>query len=448
MPDKKFPKDFIWGTATASYQIEGAWDEGGRGLSIWDTFSHTPGKTWNGHTGDNACDHYHRYKEDVRLIKDLGVDSYRFSIAWPRIFPEGRGKPNQKGIDFYNRLVDELLSFDIKPAITLYHWDLPQALEDKNGWRNRDTAYRFSDFTDQMFRILDDRAGMWITLNEPLCSAFLGHLSGVHAPGLKDMQAAYSTLHHLLLAHGLSLTNYRENYNKKPAGIALNIGTPGPASPTSEDENAVDLYMDPNARMFLDPLYGKGYPDRFIDHLKTQNIELPVKEDDLNIISSPIDFLGLNYYFELTVSADSNSPEGYIVKSTSIPKTDMGWDIVPEGILRQLKWVSREYNNPVIYITENGAAFPDKMNKDGSVSPDPDRISYINEHLRFLKKALNAGINLKGYFLWSLMDNFEWAYGYNKRFGLVYCDFKSQKRIPKDSFYFYKNFIAESKLAK
>ncbi len=445
MPNTNFPSDFIWGTATSSYQIEGAWNEDGRGPSIWDTFSRTPGKTFRGHTGDTACDHYHRYKEDVKLMENLGVDSYRFSIAWPRIFPEGKGQPRQEGIDFYNRLVDELLAANIKPALTLYHWDLPQALEDKDGWRNRDTSYRFSDFADQMFRSLDDRAAMWITLNEPLCSAYLGNLSGIHAPGLQDPQAAYSTLHHLMLAHGLALKNYRESYNSKPAGIALNIGTPRPAGSDQKDNDAVDLYLDPNARMFLDPIYGRGYPARYLEHLERQNVVLPVIDGDLDIISTAIDFLGLNYYFEFAVSSDDASPEGCKVVSTELPKTGMGWDIVPEGLLRQLRWVSKEYDNPTVYITENGAAFPDQLDGNGTVCHDSDRISYLEDHLQILEDAVKEGINLKGYFLWSFIDNFEWGFGYDKRFGLVYCDFKSQKRVPKDSFYFYKDYMAKIK---
>lgn len=445
MSHTNFPSDFIWGTATSSYQIEGAWNEDGRGLSIWDTFSRTSGKTFEGHTGDTACDHYHRYEEDVKLMKNLGVDSYRFSIAWPRIFPEGKGQANQKGIDFYNRLIDELLGSGIKPAITLYHWDLPQALEDKGGWRNRDTSYRFSDLADQMFRSLDDRAAMWMTLNEPLCSAYLGNLSGIHAPGLQDSQAAYSTLHHLMLAHGLAMENYRESYNSKPIGIALNIGTPRPESSSQEDINAVDLYLDPNARMFLDPLYGLGYPERHITNLKKQGVDLPVEDGDLEIISTPIDFLGLNYYFEFVVAADNNSPEGNSVVSTDLPKTGMGWDIVPEGLLRQMRWIKEEYNNPVIYIAENGAAFDDLLEEDGTVCHDTARISYLKNHLKVLEEAIAEGINLKGYFLWSFIDNFEWGFGYDKRFGLVYCDFNSQKRIPKDSYYYYRDHIIRNK---
>lgn len=444
MQDFKFPKEFIWGTATASYQIEGAVNEDGRGMSIWDTFSHTQGKTAHGDTGDIACDHYHRYPEDLKLMRDLGVNAYRFSIAWPRIFPEGSGRPNTKGTDFYNRLIDGLLEKGIEPVITLYHWDLPQALEDAGGWQNRDTAYRFADFADHMFDKLDDRAHLWITLNEPYCSAYLGHLSGEHAPGIQDPQAAYSALHHLLLAHGLALGNYREAYNNNPIGIALNISTPQPASEKPEDSHAADAYLDHNTRMFLDPIYKKNYPQKYLEKLKSDSILLPVKNGDLEVISGDIDFLGLNYYFEVTVSADKTSPDGYRLVDKGYPKTAMGWDIVPEGLLRQLKWVSSEYGNPAVYITENGAAFPDSLSENGRECHDPDRIEYLTRHFSHLKRALKEGVNLKGYFLWSFIDNFEWAYGYDKRFGIVYCDFNTQERIPKESYYFYRDYITSN----
>ena len=437
-----FSEDFLWGTATSSYQVEGGWNLDGRGPSIWDTFARIPGNIRNGHTGNTACDHYHRFKDDIKLMKDIGIKAYRFSVAWPRIFPDGKGTINNKGLDFYSILIDSLLEAGIKPVPTLYHWDLPQAIEDGGGWRNRDTSYRFADYAETLFREFDDRVYIWLTLNEPFCSAFLGHLWGEHAPGLKNAEKAYDTLHHLLLSHGLAMQKYRENYNTKPIGIVLNLSTPRPATCSEKDIHAAEMHTDFTSRMFMDPLFKKGYPESHLKLIREHGIQLPIQQGDIDLIRQKQDVLGLNYYLERTISADSDSEMGYRSVSTHYKKTDMGWDIVPEGLLRQLRWVNKNYNLPEIYITENGCAVEDKLNSTGTMCHDPERIDYLKEHIMVIKKAINEGINIKGYFLWSFMDNFEWTYGYTKRFGIVYCDHENQHRIPKDSYYYYRKVIA------
>jgi beta-glucosidase len=438
--NEAFPKDFVWGTATASYQVEGAAFEDGRGESIWDRFSRTPGKVLHGHTGDVATDQYHRYAEDIALMRRLGVKSYRFSLAWPRIIPSGSGDPNPKGFDFYNRLVDGLLANDIEPAVTLYHWDLPQPLEDEGGWPNRDTAYRFVEYAQRCFEALGDRVSNWITLNEPFCASVVGYLFGVHAPGIKDRPKAYRAIHHLNLAHGLSVKAFREGAYEGRIGTTLNLSTPRPATQRSEDAEAADRAADLQTRMFLDPLLGKGYPQRHLEAYP--EVSMPIEDGDLDTISERIDFLGINYYHEAAVGHDSSHPEGFRSVPLYHPRTDMDWPIVPRGLYRMLRWVSEHAPGLPLYVTENGCAMPDRLSEDGTRCHDPRRIEFLRGHFRACRDAIADGVDLRGYYLWSFIDNFEWAFGYTKRFGIVYCDYVNQRRVPKDSFYYYREVIA------
>lgn len=435
----KFPKDFIWGVATASYQIEGAVQEGGRGESIWDRFSKTPGKVLKGDTGDVACNHYHLYKEDVDLIKGLGVDSYRFSIAWPRIFPEGGGKLNQQGLDFYRRLVDELLKQGIKPAATLYHWDLPQVLEDQGGWMNRDTAFRFRDYAATIFAGLGDVIDSWITLNEPWCSAFLGYGNGHHAPGKQEGAQHVKATHHLLYAHGLALEAYRNLNLPAEIGITLNLSPQYPASDRKEDLKACRAADGFQNRWYLDPIFKGEYPTDLAELLE---IVTPVVEPgDLALISAPVDFLGINFYSRSIVGVDSaGQPTSF---SGDGPRTAMDWEVYPEGLYDLLVRVHKDYGPIPLYITENGAAFDDVL-QAGRVH-DPERLDYLEKHFAQAARAISAGVPLQGFYVWSLLDNFEWAFGYERRFGLIYVDFATQERIMKNSALWYKDFLAKQR---
>jgi beta-glucosidase len=433
-----FPSDFTWGAATASYQIEGSTRADGRGISIWDGFSSVPGAVYGGMNGDLACDSYRKWKEDVALLKNLGVDSYRFSVAWPRVQPQGSGAPLQAGLDYYRRLADALGEAGIESAVTVYHWDLPQALEELGGWPERDTAFRYAEYADIVFRALGDRVGKWFTLNEPWCSAFLGYEFGHHAPGRKDKAAAYKAAHHLLLGHGLAVKAYRETGLAAPIGIVLNAMTPRPATRAAADLEAADRAADFGTALWLDPLYGRGYPER---HLAAQGVGMPVLPGDFELIAAPIDFVGINYYSERAVAADPSSPEGYKDAPSWQDKTEMGWDIVPEGLLRMLREIARRWPVKALYVTENGAAFDDRPEADGRIR-DRERIDYIRGHVDACRRGIAEGIPIKGYYLWSLMDNFEWAYGYTKRFGLVRVDPATGERKPKDSYYFYRDLVA------
>ncbi len=443
---KDFPKNFLIGTATSSYQVEGATDIDGRGKSIWDTFSRTSGKVANGHTGEISVDQYHRYKEDINLMSEAGFGAYRFSIAWPRIQPDGFGVINQKGFDYYKRLIDELHSHNIQAMATLYHWDLPQPLEQKGGWTNRDTALRFAEYSDTCYKELKESVDMWITLNEPWCSAVLGYGTGHHAPGKKDLSLAWSAGYNLLYGHGLSVQAYRANSLKAPIGISLNLDTPRPASQSNEDVVAADRAMDLRTYFFLNPILGKAFPQRHFDsypHLTPPEI-FP---GDPEVMAEKIDFLGLNYYFEPSITADQGtnekSSEDFYEKPSFHETSEMGWPITPDGLYRQLKWVSSYTEGKIpLYITENGGAFSDELSEDDMVCHDSQRVEYLRSHLRASLEAIKEGLDLRGYFAWSLIDNFEWAFGYTKRFGLIYADQLKQKRIPKDSYYFLKNFIA------
>jgi beta-glucosidase len=442
-----FPPGFTWGAATASYQIEGAWNEDGKGESIWDRFSHTSGKVLNGDTGDVACDHYHRWQEDLGLLKTLGVNAYRFSLAWPRLLPDGTGAANEKGLAFYDRLVDGLLEAGIQPFVTLYHWDLPQVLEDQGGWPARHTAEAFVAYADLASRRLGDRVKHWITFNEPWVAAILGYLFGTHAPGLQDGEAALRACHHLLLAHGWSVPVLRQNSPGCEAGIVLNVSSTVPASPSPADYKAFRERDGFVLRWFMDPLYGRGYPVDVLEEGAWRTHRLFgqltfVKPGDLDAISVQTDFIGVNNYHReisrsLEISEAENLPRTMI---RSEEQTEMGWEVSPEGLFELLVRVYYDYRPHKIYITENGASYSDGPGPDGCVH-DERRRSYIHRHLVQAHRAIQAGVPLAGYFSWSLLDNFEWGYGYSQRFGLVWVDYQTQQRILKDSALWYRQVI-------
>ncbi|MDI6101584.1 GH1 family beta-glucosidase [Actinoplanes sp. NEAU-A12] len=434
--------DFTWGVATSAYQIEGAAAEDGRTPSIWDTFA----RRVVGETGDVACDHYHRMPSDVRLIKSLGVNAYRFSTSWTRVQPGGRGPANPKGLAFYDRLVDELLADGIEPWLTLYHWDLPQELEDAGGWPNRDTAYRFADYSQLVVSALGDRVRNWGTVNEPWCVAYLGYEYGVFAPGRKDTGAAVAATHHLLLGHGLVANAIKTPDNT--VCIPLNIGTATPASDDPLDMAAAWRADGNVARIFLDPLRHGRYPADVVEDLAARGHQLPVRDSDLEIISrTPIDLLGVNFYFGQdfagrdldgnTVDADGR-PVVREIKPDA-PQTDLGWPITPDRFTTLLLRLHRDYGFPLV-VTENGAVFPDRPDAGGFVD-DVDRTAYLAAHVDAVAAARAQGADVRGYFAWSLMDNFEWAEGYAKRFGLVHVDYETQRRTPKRSALWFSNRI-------
>jgi len=425
MPDTyNFPEDFIWGSATSSFQIEGATDEDGRGESIWDRFCEKPGAISDKTNGKVACDHYHRYKDDVALMSELKLAAYRFSIAWPRIFPNGGGAVNSKGLDFYDRLVDELLSANITPFATLYHWDLPQALEAKNGWVNRDTAHYFVDYTHAVVEKLGDRVASWATLNEPFVSASLGYRTGDHAPGRTSLNDSFAAAHHLLLAHGMAMPVIREHAPNSQAGIVLNFTPSFPYSDSEEDIKANEATDAFENRWYVEPIAGKGYPQRGVELLGWEQKE--IQAGDLETIAAPIDFLGVNYYTRQTRRAGSTpAPQ-------TLPVTDMGWEIYPQGINELLTTLHQRHQFKQYFITENGAAMPDKADASDNVD-DQDRIDYIHDHLQQVHLAMSDGVPVKGYFAWSLFDNFEWAFGYSKRFGIVRVNYDTLERTPKAS---------------
>ncbi|OCC13902.1 Beta-glucosidase A [Streptomyces sp. PTY087I2] len=435
------PADFTWGVATAAYQIEGAVAEDGRSPSIWDTFSHTPGKVDGGETGDIACDHYHRVPEDIGLIKQLGADAYRFSIAWPRVVPGGDGPVNKAGLDFYDRLVDGLLEAGVTPFATLYHWDLPQVLQDRGGWTVRETSEHFAAYASHVVERLGDRVKDWATLNEPLCSAWIGHLEGRMAPGLTDLTAAVRASYHLHLGHGLAVRAIRAASSDARVGIVNNLSPIEPASASEADLAAARRADGHINRWWLDPILGRGYPQ---DMVEEYGVELPVQPGDLETIAAPLDWLGLNYYFRQIVTAD---PDGTAprAKQVSVPGarlTHMDWEVHAEGLEQLLLRLTEEYGVGRIYVTENGSAYEDVVAADGSVH-DPERVRYLEEHLAACARAVAKGAPLAGYFAWSLMDNFEWAYGYDKRFGLVHVDYATQRRTVKSSGLRYAELVRE-----
>ncbi|GAA5187861.1 GH1 family beta-glucosidase [Rugosimonospora acidiphila] len=432
--------DFVWGAATSAYQIEGAVAEDGRSPSIWDTYCRVPGAIDNGDTGDVACDHYHRWQEDVALMRRLGVDAYRFSIAWPRILPDGTGRVNQAGLDFYERLVDELLSSGIRPFATLYHWDLPQVMQDRGGWPARDTALAFAEYARVVGERLGDRIHDWFTVNEPLCSAWIGYLEGRMAPGERDLARAIPASHHLLLGHGLAAAALREvSRGEVRVGAVLNLS---PCEPASEDERDVAAARRADGhtnRWWLDPLHGRGYPR---DMVEAYGIEPPVRDGDLDIIATPMEHVGLNYYFRQVVTDDPEGPVPW-ARMISVPDwtlTGMDWEVHPDGLEQLLVRLTDEYQARQIYVTENGSAWPDEIEPDGHVE-DKERTDYLERHLAACAAAARRGAPLAGYFAWSLLDNFEWAYGYAKRFGLVHVDYPTQRRTIKASGHRYADII-------
>ncbi|MDR3337510.1 MAG: beta-glucosidase [Treponema sp.] len=434
-----FPKDFLWGTATASYQVEGAAHEGGRSDSIWDIFSRKPGAVYGGENGEIACDQYHRYKEDIALMAELGFKSYRFSIAWPRIIPGGDdGKVNKEGVAFYKDLIKELHAYNIKATATIYHWDLPQSLEDKGGWAERRTAEAFAEYAKVCFAEFGDTVDQWITINEPFCVAYLGYAFGVHAPGICDIGKAVRAVHHVNLAHGLAVKAYRAAGLKAPIGITWNPNTPRPATDREADKQAALVARAVETEVFMLPILGKGYPDLVLKELK---LPVPIQDGDLDSISQKIDFIGVNYYNEQPVAFDPNGQFKYGAKPSWQNTSDMGWPTVPGGLARQLLWISGISGGLPIYITENGFASDDKPDENGRVH-DIERIKYVRRHLEVCAGLIKQGVNLKGYYAWSFMDNFEWAYGYTRRFGIVHVDYVTQKRTPKDSAYFFRDVIA------
>ena len=436
-----FTNDFRWGCSTSAYQIEGAVDVDGRGASIWDKFCEKPGAIRDGSSGVVACDHYNRWEQDLDLASSLGINSYRFSIAWSRIFPDGRGStPNSKGLDFYSRRVDGLLSRGIEPWPTLYHWDLPQALQEQGGWRNRDTVAAFADFAHAVSHRLGDRVKHWVTHNEPWCTAFLGHYEGVHAPGEKNLGAALQVCHHVLLSHGMAIPAIKSNASNAKVGIALSLHPLIPASDQPQDVNATIRHDGLRNRWFLDPLYGRAYP---AEMWQLFGNDAPIiKEGDLPIIATAMDFLGVNYYFPETVE---HAPEvgpvsTRVVEREHMERTDFGWEVSPESMVTLLDRVAKDYRPLEIYITENGSTYDDIVTKDGRVA-DLKRRSYLVRHLTALKMAKAVGVPVNGYFAWSLLDNFEWAEGYDRRFGLIHVDYLTQQRRLKLSGEWYRDFL-------
>ncbi|TYB56982.1 beta-glucosidase [Nonomuraea sp. PA05] len=430
-----FPREFRWGVATSAYQIEGAASADGRTPSIWDTFCRQPGAVAGGETGDVACDHYHRMPEDVALMAGLGVNTYRFSVSWPRVQPGGRGPANERGLDFYDRLVDELLSAGIDPWVTLYHWDLPQELEDAGGWPARDTAYRFADYAGLVFDRLQDRVTSWTTMNEPWCVAMYGYADGMHAPGRRDRRAAMQAVHHLLLAHGEAVRRMRGRArDDHEFGITLNLTPAIPQGP--EDVETARRADGLGIRMYLDPLLLGRYPADVEADLTGEDIRLPVHEGDLEVISEPLDVLGVNYYFTETVRADGRSVrEG--------ATTALGWPITPAGLTDLLVRMRREYPPVPVVITENGGAFPDPAGPDGVA--DADRIAFLRDHIAAVAAARAQGADVRGYFVWTLLDNFEWAHGYKPTFGLVSVDRRTRARTLKRSALWYRDFIKDAR---
>jgi len=433
---QRFPQDFLWGSATSAYQIEGSPLADGAGPSIWHRFSHTPGLTANGETGDVACDHYHRWREDVALMKELGLTAYRFSISWSRVLPEGTGAVNPRGLAFYDRLVDQLLESGIQPLVTLYHWDLPAALDERGGWVNRDSADWFAEYARVAFRALGDRVPMWATLNEPWVVVDGGYLHGVLAPGHRNLFEAPRVAHNLLRAHGSAVQVYRAE-SKRWIGIVLNLEPKHAASDDARDLAAVrraDAYMN---RQFIEPVLGRPYPPELAEIFGEAWPAIP--DADLELIAQPIDFLGVNYYTRTVNRFDDTKPpvKAGPVRQPGATYTETGWEVYPEGLTETLEWVRARAGDLPLYVTENGGAFADgPAGPDGAIDDTP-RVSYYREHLRAALEAMRRGVNLRGYFAWSLLDNYEWTLGYAKRFGLVHVDFATQRRTPKSSARFY-----------
>lgn len=437
-----FPDGFVWGAATASYQIEGAATADGRGASIWDTFSATPGKVLNGDTGAVACDHYNRYPDDIRLMRDqIGLDAYRFSIAWPRILPQGDGAVNPAGLDFYDRLVDGLLEAGITPYATLFHWDLPQALEDRGGWPHRGVVDAYINYADVTTRRLGDRVKHWMTFNEPWVFTFIGYCTGRHAPGKTSWADYLAGMHHFLLAHGGAVPVIRQNSADASVGLVLNLNWADAASDSAEDQAAVARAMSFQNNWILDPLYRGEYPADMVALYDEAGIMPEIRDGDMARIQGAPDFLGVNFYTRLVVRHDDSVE---ILRFSDVPQsgehTEMGWEVSPESLYRLLMWTWQNYAPEHLYITENGAAFADEVSADGAVH-DERRLNFYREYLTNVHRAITEGVPMRGYFAWSLLDNFEWAEGYSKRFGITYVDYETQQRILKDSGKWYAQVI-------
>lgn len=429
----KFPANFLWGAATAAFQIEGAAKEDGRGESIWDRFCHTPGNIKNGDTGDVACDHYHRFPEDIKLMKQLGIAAYRFSTAWPRILPTGKNEINWLGLDFYDRLVDALLELDIEPYLTLYHWDLPQTLQDRGGWGNRDTCGYFADYAAIMARRLGDRVKKWMTINEPWVVAFLGNKTGEMAPGFQDEELTLQVSHNLLIGHGLAMQAIRADRPDVKAGIVLSLSSYEPLTDSEQDKRLADDAWRTDGSMFLDPLFRGHYDPKFFQRFGHKAPR--IQPGDMALITQRMDFVGVNHYFRIVMHKDD-----WVPHVPGAKETDMGWEINPDAFYRLLMKIHKDYDLPPIYITENGAAFKDTVSADGEVH-DPDRVEFLQNYIAAVRRAMDDGVDVRGYFVWSLLDNFEWHHGYSKRFGITYVDYETQKRIVKDSARWYADVI-------
>jgi len=436
-----FPDEFLWGAETAAYQIEGAAFEDGRGVGIWDRFCDVEGKVRNGDDGAVACDFYHRYRDDIALMSELGIDAFRFSIAWPRVIPSGVGPVNVAGLDFYDRLVDALLGSGITPFVTLYHWDLPQPLEDAGGWPARDTVAAFESFAEAVAGRLGDRVRHWITVNEPWVASWLGYGLGEHAPGRTSERDALAAAHHLMLAHGRAVGILRELAPAAEVGITLDLEYVEPVSGSDADREAATRFDGYRNRWFLDPVQLGAYP---ADMLAVYSGVLPeIRDGDLETISVPADFLGVNYYRRTRVAAAGAGPS-VIVAPSGLEHTDMGWEVYPAGLHALLRRVRDEYGPALIYVTENGASYTDVRRHDGSVR-DPERIGYLERHVAAVGRAIGEGVPVQGYFVWSLLDNFEWAHGYSRRFGIVFVDYTTLERVPKSSFLWYRGLIDDQR---
>lgn len=448
-----FPPDFLWGAATSAYQIEGAAHEDGRGLSVWDRFVTLPGAIYQGQTGEVAADHYHHMEEDVALMAQLNLNAYRFSLAWPRILPQGAGAVNERGLDFYDRLVDTLLAHGIRPLATLYHWDLPLAMQDRGGWLSRDTAYAFADYAEIVARRLGDRVDLWLTHNEPWCSAYLGYALGIHAPGLRDKQLAVNVGHHVLLSHGLAVQRMRAHLTPQAqVGIAIDFYPVYAADNRPETLLAVKQADAFRNLWFLDPIFRGRYPDGLFSDMGVGAPE--IHEGDFSIIATPLDFLGVNYYSRMLVrghinmqAAEHTVPDETYETIARVPGasyTEMGWEVFPDGLANILTRIYREYAPKALFVTESGAAFDDQWDGNGNIH-DQQRVDYLREHIQTVAGVIRQGVPIKGYIVWSFLDNFEWSEGYRKRFGLVYVDYATQRRVIKESGLWYASFVGSQR---
>lgn len=442
----KFPKDFLWGAATAAYQIEGASDADGKGESIWDRFCMRPGNIADGTDGDMGCDHYHRYEEDIRLMKSLKIQAYRLSISWPRIFPSGYGEVNQAGVDFYKRVLECLKKEGIQASVTIYHWDLPQKLQDMGGWSNPLVIDYYVDYAEFLFRTFGDDVEMWTTFNEPYCIAMLGHWEGRQAPGIRDYKTALLVSHHLLLAHGRAVKRFRSLGMKRKIGIVLNMSGHYPADEKQEQKDAAERLHQANNAWFAEPIFKGTYPQEILDWYRRKGLMPEISKEEMEEIKQPMDFLGINHYFCVK---DSYREGAFPLEAESRPWgtdfTEMGWGIYPQGFYDLLIRLNQDYGNIPIYITENGAAFRDMVTEGGRV-PDGNRIEYLRRYLREVLHAIEDSVPVKGYFVWSFMDNFEWGLGFSRRFGLVHVDYETKKRTVKDSGYWYRDVIEANEL--